>query len=289
MTKIFSLPRFACVALMGVASTLYSPPHICELPWCNDEACDDETHRGCGCCTHGKTKEFCNICVKGIATIGTLHVTGSQTIEDDLRIGGNLRVEGNAIIIGSLTVDGVNITDAFVQNGNNFGEDAFLGTNDAFALNFETNNIARAAISSAGGLAVNEPDTATNPTLIVEGTSIVNNGSNITFSAFPTTHTYPLFTGGTQVNGSALATTVRGAPRMIWAQFNAAGLNNAALTQQSGGITAVTHVVGSGIYTLTYDAFVASPIAVVTPGTTLYSASLTGAPGVSTLTVHTYH
>lgn len=43
---------------------------------------------------------------------------------------------------------------AFIQNGNSFGADAVLGTNDAFALLFETSGVTRGRWTSAGELLV---------------------------------------------------------------------------------------------------------------------------------------
>lgn len=218
---------------------------------------DEEEIIRSGCC-NDKSKRFCNI-ISGRATIGSLTVTGNET------------VGGNVVIDGTLTVDGVPFSKAFVQDGNSFGTTAFLGTNDAFALAFETNNIARMGISSSGAVTVNAPTTGigfavtgnasstastitpgTNQTGLSIGTSGTATGLSVFNSATVNAGvTYPLFVGGTQVGGSALATTVRGAPRMIWAQIPAGGLT---VTAQSGGISAVTNP-GPGQYTITYDTF----------------------------------
>ncbi|MES2931044.1 MAG: tail fiber domain-containing protein [Patescibacteria group bacterium] len=60
-----------------------------------------------------------------------------------------------------LTTDGtvtswgiVNTSNAFIQNGNSFGSLATLGTNDANALVFETNNTERVRITSGGNMGV---------------------------------------------------------------------------------------------------------------------------------------
>lgn len=42
----------------------------------------------------------------------------------------------------------------FVNSGNSFAVDATLGTNDAFALNFETNNVAHMALTAAGNFGI---------------------------------------------------------------------------------------------------------------------------------------
>lgn len=47
------------------------------------------------------------------------------------------------------------LANVFVQNGNTFGADAVLGTNDAFALQFETSGTTRGRFTSGGLLLVN--------------------------------------------------------------------------------------------------------------------------------------
>lgn len=49
---------------------------------------------------------------------------------------------------------------AFVQNGNSFGSNAVLGTNDAFALEFETSGTTRGRFTSTGSLLVNNTATS---------------------------------------------------------------------------------------------------------------------------------
>lgn len=99
-------------------------------------AADDDNDRSC----NSGSKTFCNITVTGSAKIGTLFVTNNATI------GGNLNVRGNATFTGS--------TNAFIQNGNSFGQDAFLGTNDNFDLNFETAGTTRVNISNTGDMSL---------------------------------------------------------------------------------------------------------------------------------------
>ena len=50
-------------------------------------------------------------------------------------------------------------TIAFVQNGNSFGVDAVLGTNDAFELQFETSGTTKARITTGGALLVGATST----------------------------------------------------------------------------------------------------------------------------------
>ncbi len=60
---------------------------------------------------------------------------------------------GNLVCTG--TYNGVDVTQAFIQNGNSFGGAAVLGTNDNFSLSFETNGTTQATLSTAGDLTLN--------------------------------------------------------------------------------------------------------------------------------------
>lgn len=63
----------------------------------------------------------------------------------------------------SLTAGG----SLFAHEGNTFGETAILGTNDAFGLEFETNNISRLSIGSTGSIIIN--DSGADADLRIEG------------------------------------------------------------------------------------------------------------------------
>ena len=52
----------------------------------------------------------------------------------------------------NLTVNGVNLNNAFIQNGNSFGTGAVLGTNDGNSLSFETANTSRLTLDTSGNL-----------------------------------------------------------------------------------------------------------------------------------------
>lgn len=99
--------------------------------------------------------------------------SGAQTKAGSLTIGGVFTVvgAGSGAVIGAptggnqgegslnavkLCINGVcytswpTATDVFVQNGNSFGALATLGTNDAYGLAFETNNVQRMLIDASG-------------------------------------------------------------------------------------------------------------------------------------------
>jgi len=59
---------------------------------------------------------------------------------------------GSGTLVSSSPASILSTAGAFLQNGNSFGAKATLGTNDAFALQFEVNNIVRGQISTSGNL-----------------------------------------------------------------------------------------------------------------------------------------
>jgi hypothetical protein len=63
----------------------------------------------------------------------------------------------------------------FVQNGNSFGADATLGTNDNFAMNFETNGATAMTISTAGNVAIGAAPSASK--FLVMKTATATSGS----------------------------------------------------------------------------------------------------------------
>lgn len=76
---------------------------------------------------------------------------------------------GNSTNTGWVNIaTGTNLgVNTFVQNGNTFSTTGTLGTNDAFALSFETNNVERMFITSGGN--VNIGTSTSNGTLTVSG------------------------------------------------------------------------------------------------------------------------
>jgi len=111
--------------------------------------------------------------VPGPINIGS----GAQTKAGSLTIGGVFTVvgAGSGAVIGAptggnqgegslnaikLCINGVcqtswpTATDVFIQNGNTFGTLATLGTNDNFALAFETNNIERMRVDTTGKVGI---------------------------------------------------------------------------------------------------------------------------------------
>jgi hypothetical protein len=109
----------------------------------------------------------------GIHTMGALSVRSTSTLSD-LEVTGRVNSHllpyiddtydlGNATYrwrnlnavnatFTSLYVANGYQTNAFIQHGNGFGEAAVLGTNDDYNLNFETNNITRLTLDTAGNL-----------------------------------------------------------------------------------------------------------------------------------------
>jgi hypothetical protein len=62
------------------------------------------------------------------------------------------------------------LLNSFVQNGNSFGGTATLGTNDANALSFETNNATRMIITSAGNVGIGTTTPSATLSLVGSGT-----------------------------------------------------------------------------------------------------------------------
>ncbi|MDF1497672.1 MAG: tail fiber domain-containing protein [Patescibacteria group bacterium] len=115
----------------------------------------------------------------GITTNGNLNVTATSTFAD-LQTTGRVNSNWNpyiddtyylgnstyrwkglyavSVTTTNLNVNGVNLNDAFVQNGNSFGEAAVLGTNDAFSLTFETEGTPKLVLDTTGNLYPNTND-----------------------------------------------------------------------------------------------------------------------------------
>ena len=172
-----------------------------------------------------------------------------------------------------------NVANKFTQAGDSFGVSARLGTNDAFALEFETNNILRGSVSNTGLWAIGGPlATATqlaitqdilttgSPTALLVTSaahttltaSVESIGINLNLSAtkqFSTgalaTQREVLFQAPTY--GFVLASTITTAATVAISAAPIAGTNTTittplALWVQSGE----TRLVGSGTGTTTY-------------------------------------
>lgn len=87
------------------------------------------------------------------------------------------------------TAAGYGLTDVFVKDGNSFGQDAILGTNDYFGLGVKTNNQYRLVIDRDGNVGVNttSPSAALHVhgngsgTILASRISNSNNGAEIAF------------------------------------------------------------------------------------------------------------
>ena len=115
-----------------------------------------------------------------------------------------------------------NAANAFIQNGNSFGAQAVLGTNDAQNLAFETNGTVRMTITgSDGNVGIGTPSPTAkldvNGNTVITGSLTVITGSNIEFQVLNTgvrigniitdAHTA---TGSLGVSGSVTATNFTG-------------------------------------------------------------------------------
>jgi hypothetical protein len=133
--------------------------------------------------------------------------SGAQTKAGSLTIGGVFTVvgAGSGAVVGTptggnqgegslnaqkLCINGNCLTDwvlgdAFIHEGNSFGERAVLGTNDAFGLAFETNNIERVRINSSGnvGIGTTAPGTNLDVRGDIRSSRTAATASDITLSA----------------------------------------------------------------------------------------------------------
>lgn len=245
-----------------------------------------------------------------LAITGGANATAAESISAGTNSVG-LAITGNGIATAETITAGVNGKGLTVQgNGTANAVEISAGTGTGGALKVTggsgataqtiTAGAGQTALAITGNSTTNAPaETITSgfaaqPALQIIGNPAasqtvagltVNNAATVnTGGAFG-----GVFVGGTQVTTTlSLPTVNAGTPRMIWAKFNGSLANNNALISQSGGITAVVHAVGLGVYTITYDTFVQSPIIVVTPDTTAgpgFSAVATA--GIASATVIT--
>lgn len=80
--------------------------------------------------------------------------TSSSPTFDSIILSSEGTQNGNTICDSSNNCGYAGGTDAFIHNGNSFSEDAVLGTNDTFALVFETDNTERMRITSDGDVEI---------------------------------------------------------------------------------------------------------------------------------------
>jgi len=85
-------------------------------------------------------------------TLASVSATGDISISSFTNGGNIVTHNGSGTLVSSSPASILSTAGAFLQNGNSFGAKATLGTNDAFALQFEVNNIVRGQISTSGNL-----------------------------------------------------------------------------------------------------------------------------------------
>lgn len=179
-------------------------------------------------CCGGSSKKFCNIIAQN-AHIRSLTITGNETIGGSLVVTGDLTVEGDSTLTsltvtgdvdieGTLTVDGVPFANAFVQNGNSFGTNGLLGTNDSFGLNLETNGVQRLQISNAGTVAI--PNLSTvgivhNDASGLLTTSLIVNADVDPAAAIVDTKLATISTAGKVLNSATTATSANTANAIV--------------------------------------------------------------------------
>jgi hypothetical protein len=213
-------------------------------------------------------------------------------------IGANAVSTNEFVTLGQITGGS---TNAFLQGGNTFGELATLGTNDAFALTFETNNVRRMTILSTGNVGIANTSPTELLTLGTAGTtagtlSLAGSTSGraiiVTSAAAGTpTLTLPTTTGTvallSDITASAVTLAGENYLSLTGQQITANAVNLAStnvtgtLTVAKGGTGAATHTSGGVLFGAGTGAFTNS--GVMTNGQLLIGDG-SGAPTVSTLT-----
>lgn len=105
--------------------------------------------------------------------------------------------------------------NAYVQGGNSFGVDAYIGTNDNHAVRIETNGSTRVSVTSAGAVGINE----LNPSYTLEVNGTFAASSKSFRIAHPTKNGYKLIYGSLEspyhgVRLTGRGTAVRGSARV---------------------------------------------------------------------------
>jgi hypothetical protein len=125
----------------------------------------------------------------GVGWVCTNGVVGSS-----YSAGSGLSLSSNVFSVNCSSATAV----VFCQNGNNFGANAVIGTNDSFALSFETNNTTAATLSSTGEFLMRDPSNA-------NGAFQVQNASSLPHFSVDTVNNRVLIgSNTTDVNSIAL-------------------------------------------------------------------------------------
>jgi hypothetical protein len=131
---------------------------------------------------------------------------------------------------GAITCKDISaIVTGFVNNGNSLGAAATLGTNDAYALNFETNNSTRMTVDSAGNVGVG---TATPAGILdVEG-GIAASGNGTPINIVAQNGFASGVTNGGNINLTAGTANSTGTPGVV--NVNSNGINFSAGANNGG-------------------------------------------------------
>ena len=107
-----------------------------------------------------------------LASIGEF--AHQQNHDTYLDFGGPNEISAAAIVA---FINGGLASDYFAQGGNSFGANATLGTNDAFALLFETNNVTRGGMTRSGQWMIGTTTPQASTELTIKGTG-TGSGTN---------------------------------------------------------------------------------------------------------------
>ena len=170
----------------------------------------------------------------------TLDVSGSAIISGSLTvtngITGSLLGTASFATSASQAISASFVPNTFVQNGNSFGAQAVLGTNDNQNLAFETNGVVRMFISSSGrvGIGTTGPSQSlqvngaimtrtADPVFIMEDTSNVDNNAFYMGAFFDTG--FPISYGSIAINRNPATGIFRNTSRAA-SQINFESNNN---------------------------------------------------------------
>jgi len=134
--------------------------------------------------------ELLSVSENGNVGIGTtspgypLDVNGVINAADGYTVGGVVAASGNFLrgngtnfVSNTIQPSDVN-SFAFIQNGNSFGEDAVLGTNDNYNLTFETNSSTAMTIDTSGNVGIG---TATPSTFKLQVAGDIGPNANLSY------------------------------------------------------------------------------------------------------------
>lgn len=159
--------KFAVTAPSGATCTVsYSDP----------EGATSVANLGCGVTTGlvpgngaADTYEIIGSVANG-ATAGNVRLQWSQQVAS-----GTTTVYTGSYVEASRSLGGSSTAVSFIQDGNSFGANAILGTNDGYSLNFETNGVTNLTLDTSGNLNIVNGALQTGGTTRITNSGVLQN------------------------------------------------------------------------------------------------------------------